>query len=149
MYDLSELYQEMVMDHNRRPRNFGKLDDATQTSSGFNPLCGDEIHLYLKIEDDAITDVGFEAVGCAISKASASMMTENIKGKSLEEAEHTFTEFRRMITRDPEGVDYDVLGDLEILEGVSEYPTRIKCAVLSWHALSAALNGTNDSVTTE
>lgn len=149
MYDLRDLYQEVVLDHNRRPRNFKKLEDATGTANGFNPLCGDEIKLYLKIEDDVITDVGFEAVGCAISKASASMMTENIKGKTLTDAKQTFSEFRRMITQKADDIDYDILGDLEILEGVSEYPARIKCAVLSWHTLNAAMNETQESISTE
>ena len=149
MYDLRDLYQEVVLDHNRRPRNFRKLEDATGTAKGFNPLCGDEIKLYLKIEDDVITDVGFEAVGCAISKASASMMTENIKGKTLTDTKQTFSEFRRMITQKADDIDYDILGDLEILESVSEYPARIKCAVLSWHTLNAAMNGAQESISTE
>ena len=154
MYDLQELYQEIVLDHSRKPRNFGKLEDATGTGEGFNPLCGDQITLYLKIEDDTISDIGFEGVGCAISKASASMMTQGIKGKSTEETQRIFEEFRRMITNSTDG-DYDaeLLGDLEILSGVSKYPARIKCAVLSWHTLNAALsdslNGGTEPVSTE
>ena len=151
MYDLYELYQEVVMDHNRRPRNFRILEEANRTSEGFNPLCGDKITLYLKVEDDVISDVAFQGEGCAISKASASMMTEGIKGKSEEEAEKIFDSFRTMVVREP-GEEYDasLLGDLEILSGVSQYPVRIKCATLSWHTLIAALDGTSkESVSTE
>ena len=150
MYDLRELYQEIVMDHNRRPRNFHKLEEANRTADGFNPLCGDQINLYLVVEDDVITDVGFEGAGCAISKASASMMTESVKGKSVAEAENIFDAFRHMITRKPdEGFDADMLGDLEILSGVSGYPARIKCATLSWHTLKSALNGQGKQIKTE
>lgn len=152
MNDLQELYQEMVMDHNRRPRNFRKLEDATQTAEGFNPLCGDQLTLYLKVEDGVITDVGFQGKGCAISKASTSMMTEGVKGKTIEEAEKLFEEFRHMITRQPgEELDPDTsgLGDLEILSGVSKYPARIKCAVLSWHTLESILQGKEDNASTE
>ncbi len=138
------------MDHNRRPRNFHKLEDPNRTAEGFNPLCGDRISLYLSVDDEVIRDVGFLANGCAISKASASMMTERIKGTPVAEAESVFAAFRHMITRQPEeGYDADTLGDLEILSGVSEYPARIKCATLSWHALNSALNGQKQRVTTE
>ena len=150
-YDLYELYQEVVMDHNRRPRNFRELEDANRTSEGFNPLCGDRITLYLKVEDGVICDVGFQGEGCAISKASASMMTQGIKGKSEEEAEGIFDSFRAMVVRKP-GEEYDasLLGDLEILSGVSQYPVRIKCATLSWHTLHEALKGTSqEHVSTE
>lgn len=151
MYDLHELYQEVVMDHNRRPRNFRRLEGANRTANGFNPLCGDKIDLYLNVEDDVITDVGFEAAGCAISKASASMMTESIKGKTTEETERVFNMFRDMVTQAAgEEPDPDVLGDLEVLSGVSQYPARIKCATLSWHALHAALNSKEgEQVSTE
>lgn len=147
MYDLQELYQEVVMDHNRRPRNFRELEDANRTAEGFNPLCGDQIRLYLKVDEDVIADVGFQAKGCAISKASASMMTEEIKGKTVEEAERVFDEFRHMVTL--EDFDADVVGDLEALGGVSQYPARIKCATLSWHAMQAALDGGEKSISTE
>jgi len=145
-YDLYELYQEVVMDHNRRPRNFQKLEDANRTSEGFNPLCGDRITLYLKVEGDVICDVGFQGEGCAISKASASMMTQGIKGKSKKEAEGIFDSFRSMVVRKP-GEEYDasLLGDLAILSGVSQYPVRIKCATLSWHTLHEALNGSSQA----
>ena len=149
MYDIQELYQEVLMDHNRRPRNFRKLDDANRSAEGFNPLCGDEVTLYLEVDDDDnIKDVGFQAVGCAISKASASMMTEAVKGLSVKDAENVFNNFRQMITK--KDYDADLLGDGEILSGVSQYPARIKCAVLSWHTLKAALSGADDKrVTTE
>ena len=150
MHDLDELYQEVLLDHNFRPRNFRKLDNANRTADGYNPLCGDTITLYLNVEDQVISDVGFEAQGCAISKATASMMTEGIKGKSTSEAEKIFDAFRRMVTQtSAEDIDSDVLGDLEILSGVSKYPARIKCATLSWHTLNAALNGNERRVSTE
>ena len=127
MYDLHELYQEVVLDHNRRPRNFKKLEDANRTGEGYNPLCGDRIALFLNVEDDVIREVGFQAAGCAISKASASMMTESIKGKTTQEAERIFEAFRRMVTRKP-GLEFDadLLDDLEVLEGVSQYPSPYK-----------------------
>jgi nitrogen fixation NifU-like protein len=146
MYDLEELYQEMVLDHSRKPRNFRKLEDANHRAEGFNPLCGDQITLYLKVEGDKIADVGFQGKGCAISKASASMLTENVKGKTAEQAEQVFQAFRRMMTRQPEGDgDAELLGDLEVLSGVSQYPARIKCAILSWHTLDAALKGEEEA----
>ena len=147
MYDLEDLYQEVVMDHNRRPRNFKKLENAQQTAEGFNPLCGDQISLYVNVDDDGvIEDIGFEGAGCAISKATASMMTEAIKGKNVDKAEEIFEAFRHMLTRKPEEeYDYELLGDLEILQGVSQFPTRIKCATLSWHTLNSALGGKQPS----
>ncbi|HIA16206.1 MAG TPA: SUF system NifU family Fe-S cluster assembly protein [Dehalococcoidia bacterium] len=147
MYDLEDLYQEVVMDHNRRPRNFKKLENAQRTAEGFNPLCGDQISLYLNVDDDGvIEDIGFEGAGCAISKATASMMTEAIKGKNVDKAEEIFEAFRHMLTRKPEEeYDYELLGDLEILQGVSQFPTRIKCATLSWHTLNSALDGKQPS----
>ena len=151
MYDLEDLYQEVVMDHSMRPRNFRELEEASHTAEGFNPFCGDQITLYLKIEDGVIAEVAFQGAGCAISKASTSMMTEGVKGKSREEAGRIFDEFRRMVTRSPgEDFDSDLLGDLEILSGVSQYPVRIKCATLSWHTLQSALNGnTRQRISTE
>lgn len=148
MYDLDDLYQEVVMDHNRRPRNFHKPDGANRCAEGFNPLCGDQITVYLSVSDDVIEDVGFQAVGCAISRASASMMTEVVKGLAIGDAEKVFEEFRSMITQND--FDADVLGDAELLAGVSRYPARIKCATLSWHALNSALDESiNRMVTTE
>ena len=147
MYDLEDLYQEVVMDHNRRPRNFKKLENAQRTAEGFNPLCGDQISLYVNVDDDGvIEDIGFEGAGCAISKATASMMTEAIKGKNVDKAQEIFEAFRHMLTRKPEEeYDYELLGDLEILQGVSQFPTRIKCATLSWHTLNSALDGKQPS----
>lgn len=148
MYDLDDLYQEVVMDHNRRPRNYGKPECISCQAEGFNPLCGDQMTLYLHVEDNKIADIGFQAIGCAISKASASMMTESVKGLSLEEAEKVFAEFRSMITQ--QDFDPDVLGDAELLQGVSRFPARIKCATLPWHAFNSALTGENsNAVTTE
>ena len=143
MYDLEELYQEVVLDHNRNPRNFKKLESANRSAEGFNPLCGDQITVYLDVNGDGvIDDVGFLAAGCAISKATASMMTEAIKGKKTQEAERLFRAFRHMLTRSrDEDFDYELLGDLEFLEGVSRFPVRVRCATLSWHALHSALDG--------
>ncbi|MQF68315.1 SUF system NifU family Fe-S cluster assembly protein [SAR202 cluster bacterium AD-802-K11_MRT_200m] len=150
MFDAQDLYQEIVMDHNRRPRNFGSIADSTSTSEGFNPLCGDQVTVFLKVSDEIVEDVSFEGVGCAISKSSASMMTEGVKGKSVEEALIVFQAFRRMLTTTSDQVeDSEILGDLEILKGVSQYPTRIKCATLSWHTLQAALQGSGSDVSTE
>lgn len=149
MYDLQELYQEMVMDHGRRPRNSKVIEDASRTAEGFNPLCGDQINVYLNIEDNLITDIGIQAAGCAISKASASMMTESVKGKTVDEARKIFNAFRGMLTRPDEENDLDTLGDLEFLSGVVQYPVRIKCAVLPWHTLDSALQGKKQEISTE
>lgn len=150
MFDAQDLYQEIVMDHNRRPRNFGSIADSTSSSEGFNPLCGDQVTVFLKVSDEIVEDVSFEGVGCAISKSSASMMTEGVKGKSVEEALIVFQAFRRMLTTTSDQVeDSEILGDLEILKGVSQYPTRIKCATLSWHTLQEALQGSGSNVSTE
>tara|TARA_B100001123_G_scaffold123933_1_gene144327 strand:- start:11480 stop:11932 length:453 start_codon:yes stop_codon:yes gene_type:complete len=150
VFDAQDLYQEIVMDHNRRPRNFGSIADSTSSSEGFNPLCGDQVTVFLKVSDEIVEDVSFEGVGCAISKSSASMMTEGVKGKSVAEALTVFQAFRRMLTTTSDQVeDSEVLGDLEILKGVSQYPTRIKCATLSWHTLQAALQGSGSNVSTE
>ena len=147
MFDIHELYQEVIMDHNRRPRNSRVLEGADLKAEGYNPLCGDQITLYLNVTDGTIEDVGIQASGCAISKASASMMTEGIKGRSVEEAERIFEKFRELIKGEElDDEDLELLGDLEILSGVTRYPVRIKCAVLSWHTLSSALNGKTDGV---
>ena len=151
MSDLVDLYQEMVLDHNNRPRNFHKLDDASNTADGYNPLCGDQISVYLKVEDGVIADVGFQGVGCAISKSSASMMTQSVKGKTVQEAEALFEEFHAMVTRDP-GTEYKAsgLGELEVLSGVCAFPNRVKCASLAWHTLTASLhNSQGGHATTE
>ena len=150
MYDLEDLYQEIVMDHNRRPRNFGEIKNPTNFADGFNPLCGDQITLQLHLEDGLVSDVAFRGVGCAISKSSASMMTEELKGKTLDHAENLFEAFRKMITRNPgDSYDSDILGALEIFQGVSRYPARIKCATLAWHTLHSAIHDENEVISTE
>ncbi len=149
MSNLHELYQEILLEHNNKPRNYRKMEDANRQADGYNPLCGDQITLYLKLEDDVIADVAFQGVGCAISRASASMLTQSIKGETLAKAEEIFNGFHALITDPDADVDNDLLGDLEMLSGVSAFPTRIKCAVLAWHTLNAAIEGTGDSVTTE
>ncbi|MFN0084611.1 MAG: Fe-S cluster assembly sulfur transfer protein SufU [Blastocatellia bacterium] len=150
MSDISELYQQVILDHNRKPRNFRVLDKATRTQEGYNPLCGDQLTLYLEMDGEVIRDISFQGQGCAISKASASMMTAAIKDKTKEEAERLFTEFHRMVKGelDPKAEPHH-LGRLTILAGVSEYPARVKCASLSWHTLHAALEGQDDPVSTE
>jgi len=150
MADLSELYQQVILDHNKKPRNFKRLENANRRQEGYNPLCGDQLTLYLNVEDDVIKDVGFQGQGCAISKASASMMTTAVKGKTKEEAEVLFDEFHRMVKGelDTESQEHH-LGRLTILAGVREFPARVKCASLSWHTLHAALEGKGESVSTE
>lgn len=139
--DLSDLYQEILLEHNRRPRNFRTLDDATHHANGFNPLCGDEISLQLRVDEETVGDVGFQGHGCAISRASASLLTQAVKGASTADAMAMFDEFHRMLTEPDADLNYDLLGDLEMLAGVIAYPTRIKCAVLAWHTLKAAMDG--------
>ena len=139
--DLSDLYQEILLEHNRRPRNFRILDDPTHQADGYNPLCGDEISLQLRVGDDKVNDVAFQGHGCAISRASASLLTQAVKGASSDEAMAMFDEFHRMLTEPDAELDYDLLGDLEMLAGVIAYPTRIKCAILAWHTLKAAMEG--------
>jgi len=141
MSELSELYQQVILDHNKKPRNFRKLETANHTAEGFNPLCGDQLTVYLNLEDDTVKEVGFEGSGCAISKAAASMMTQAVKGKSKEQAEHLFHEFHSMVTGElNEETDENNLGNLKIFAGVREFPVRVKCATLAWHTLHAALN---------
>ncbi len=149
MPGLNDLYQEILLDHNSKPRNFRKLEEANRSADGYNPLCGDQIQLYLKVEDDKIIDVAFQGTGCAISRASASMLTQSVKGQSVERAQEIFDAFHAMLTEPDAELDYDTLDDLECLAGVSEFPTRIKCAVLAWHTLRAALDGKAEGVTTE
>lgn len=136
--DLNELYQEMILDHNRNPRNFGVLADANRKAEGNNPLCGDHFTVFLKLEDGVIKDVKFEGAGCAISKASASLMTEQLKGKTTAEAQTCFDGFQNMVTT---GHGEEALGKLCVLSGVHKFPMRVKCAILSWHAMLAALKG--------
>jgi len=139
--DLRELYQDVILDHNRHPRNRRRLTGAHNSAEGHNPLCGDNVTVYISTENDRVTDVAFEGQGCAISTASASLMTEAVKGKTLNEAEHIFREFQTMVTTTGELVERPELGDLEVLAGVREYPVRIKCATLPWHTMHAALKG--------
>jgi nitrogen fixation NifU-like protein len=149
MSELSDLYQEVILDHNKNPRNFREIADADQTADGKNPLCGDALRVYVKMDDGRISDVAFKGSGCAISKASASMMTQAVKGKTLDEAESLFEEFHRMVTGDLDiESDENELGKLKIFAGVLEFPARVKCASLSWHTLNAALRG-DETVTTE
>jgi nitrogen fixation NifU-like protein len=139
MSDLTDLYQEVILDHNRRPRNFRTIDEATRKQEGYNPLCGDRLTLYVKLEGDVIRDVAFQGIGCAISKASASLMTDALKGKTVEEARAMFEQFHDMVTSPPETPAPD-LGKLSVLAGVREFPTRVKCASLAWHTLKAAVS---------
>jgi len=149
MSELSELYQQVILDHNKKPRNFRKLETANYSAEGYNPLCGDQLTVYLNLEDDTVKDVGFEGSGCAISKAAASMMTQAVKGKSKEQAENLFQEFHSMVTGElNEETEENNLGNLKIFAGVREFPVRVKCATLAWHTLHAALNK-EDQVSTE
>lgn len=148
MSELRELYQQVILDHHKRPRNYRKLPEANRTALGHNPLCGDKIRLYALVEDGRISEIAFEGSGCAISTASASMMTESVKGKTTAEAEALFERFHDLVTgrREAGGAD---LGKLEVFAGVKEYPVRVKCATLAWHTLLAALRGDQDTVATE
>jgi len=149
MSELSELYQQVILDHNKKPRNFRKLENANHTAEGYNPLCGDQLTIYVALENDLVKEVGFEGSGCAISKAAASMMTQAVKGKSKEQAEHLFQEFHSMVTGElNEETEKNSLGNLKIFAGVREFPVRVKCATLPWHTLHAALNK-EDQVSTE
>ncbi|MGD8498684.1 MAG: SUF system NifU family Fe-S cluster assembly protein [Chromatiales bacterium] len=148
--ELSDLYQELILDHKRHPRNFREMPEATRAVDGHNPLCGDHLRLYVKLDGDRIADVSFIGNGCAISVASASMLTENLKGKTVAEAEAMFQNMHDLLTREDAAVDVAKLGKLGVLQGVRDYPTRVKCATLSWHTLKAALDSENpESVTTE
>ena len=138
MSELSDLYQEVILDHNRRPRNFHALADPSHTAEGYNPLCGDRLTLYLQVQGDTITDMSFEGAGCAISKASASMMTDALKGRTVAEADALFARFHQMVTTPPDQPVED-MGKLSSLAGVREFPVRVKCASLAWHTLKAAM----------
>jgi nitrogen fixation NifU-like protein len=150
MSDLTDLYQEVILDHNRRPRNFGALPDATRTANGHNPLCGDRLTLYVRLDGDRIDGISFEGSGCAISKASASLMTEAVKGRQVADAIALFDRFHQVVTTPvDQPVDDASVGKLAALAGVREFPVRVKCASLAWHTLKAALEGTAESVKTE
>jgi nitrogen fixation NifU-like protein len=151
MSDLMDLYQEVILDHNKRPRNFGELDDPDHFAEGNNPLCGDQLKVYITMVGDRIEQIRFEGSGCAISTASASLMTEIVKGKSRAEIERLYQSFHELLTGDPSVVAEagPELGKLAVFSGVREYPVRVKCATLSWHTLQAALKDQEASVTTE
>lgn len=150
MPDLRDLYQEVILEHSKAPRNFRQLAGANRKAEGFNPLCGDHFTVYLEVEGDSIRDIAFQGSGCAISKASASMMTQSLKGKTTAEAEKLFDEFHKLVTgaaRNNGGAKD--MGKLAVFSGVCEYPARVKCATLAWHTLQAALEGKQDKVSTE
>ena len=150
MTELNDLYQQVILDHNKRPRNYKKLENPTNQSEGFNPLCGDRIHIYVQLDGDAVQDISFEGSGCAISKASASMLTETVKGKSKAEIQEIFEKVHRMLTAAPQAdVDTSGLGKLAAFSGVREFPVRVKCATLAWHTLNASLQGKPEPVSTE
>jgi len=153
MSDLRDLYQEVILDHQRHPRNFRVLADATRLQEGYNPLCGDRLILYIKLRDNRIEDIAFQGSGCAISTASASVMTETVKGKTIEEAEALFHAFHELVTgqesSEAKHLPRPALGKLAVFSGVREFPVRVKCATLAWHTLHAALQGRDETVSTE
>jgi len=145
---LRDLYQEVIIDHNRNPRNNKKLEHASHQADGFNPLCGDKLTLFLQIKNNVIVDASFQGCGCAISTASASLMTEQIKGKTAQEIQELFQNFHSLVT-DKQGSSEVTLGKLAVLAGVKEFPSRVKCATLAWHTLNAALENKSESISTE
>jgi nitrogen fixation NifU-like protein len=148
--ELRELYQSVILDHNKKPRNFRRPEDANHQADGVNPLCGDQVTVFLTIADGAVKDVGFQGSGCAISKSAASLMTEAVKGKTLEEAQALFERFQGLVTSDPRvEPDLTELGKLAVFAGVREFPVRVKCATLPWHTLHAAIEGRETPVKTE
>jgi nitrogen fixation protein NifU and related proteins len=149
MSELRDLYQELILDHGRKPRNFKEMPAANRIKQGFNPLCGDRLTLFVKIENDAINDITFQGCGCAISMASASLMTDYLKGKTISEAKVIFHAFHEMVTSQDASKEPENLGKLKVLKGVSEFPARVKCATLSWHTLIAALENNPENVSTE
>lgn len=150
MSELRELYQTTILDHNKRPRNFRVPDASSHDADGFNPLCGDQIKVYALVEGDVVKDVAFQGSGCAISTASASMMTDMVKGKKLDDARALFERFHDLVTSDPtQEPDIDELGKLAVFAGVREFPMRVKCATLAWHTLRNALEGASDVAKTE
>ena len=148
MSDLRELYQQVILDHYKNPRNYGKLETATRSIEGYNPLCGDRLTVYLRVEDGRIQDASFQGSGCAISKASASLMTDAVKGKTLDEADALFRRFHRMVTGAPDD-PIDDLGKLAVFAGVRQFPVRVKCASLAWHTLHSAIEARDEMVSTE
>lgn len=147
--DLGDLYQEVILDHNRQPRNFGALPGANRTAEGFNPLCGDRVTVELNVQDGIVKDIRFQGSGCAISKASASMMTESMKGKTRAEAEALFQHFHLLLTAENGSPDEKALGKLVVFSGVKEFPVRVKCATLAWHTLRSALENAHQVASTE
>jgi nitrogen fixation NifU-like protein len=149
MSDLRELYQQVILDHNRNPRNFKEIPNATRKVEGYNPLCGDHYTVFLQLDGDTIRDVGFTGNGCAISKASASVMSSTVKGKQKAEAQTLFDRFHKLVTGENAGLSEAELGKLAAFSGVSEFPARVKCATLAWHTLRTALESDQNVVTTE
>ena len=150
MSALRDLYQEIILDHNKSPHNFRKMEDATQRAEGYNPLCGDHYMVFVKLQDEVIEDVSFQGSGCAISKASASLMCGALEGKTKEEAQSLFDQFHKLVTGVSDGEDQlDTLGKLAAFAGVSEFPARVKCAILAWHTVRAAFEAKEEVVTTE
>jgi nitrogen fixation NifU-like protein len=149
MADLRELYQEVILEHSKAPRNYRELATANHRAEGYNPLCGDHFTVYLDLEGDSIHDISFQGSGCAISTASASMMTQGVKGKTKVEAEQLFDQFRKLVTGQPRNGCRAELGKLSVFSGVSEFPVRVKCATLAWHTLHAAMQGKQETVSTE
>lgn len=152
MADLRELYQEVILEHSKTPRNYHALPTADHQAEGYNPLCGDRFSVYVQMEGDAIRDIGFQGAGCAISKASASMMTQSVKGKTKPEIEQLFQRFHEMVTgqtSSKEKQTQETMGKLAVFSGVSEFPARVKCATLAWHTLKAALEGKQEAISTE
>jgi len=149
MADLRDLYQELILEHSKAPRNYRELQDADHKAEGYNPLCGDHFTVFLHMDGDSIRDVTFQGSGCAISKASASMMTQSLKGKSRAEAEQLFERFHNVVTGHASNGEQTELGKLAVFSGVSEFPTRVKCATLAWHTLQAALEGKQEAISTE
>lgn len=149
MSDLTDLYREVILDHNRKPRNFGEIENADRVIEGVNPLCGDRMTLFVKLDDGRIQDVRFKGTGCAISVASSSLMTERVIGSTVDESLTLFEQVHRMLTEQTEDSERLELGKLAALSGVREYPSRIKCASLAWHALKSALTGVDEPVSTE
>lgn len=149
MSDLRDLYQEVILDHTKRPRNFGRMEASNRRAKGHNPLCGDKIDVFLKVKDGVIEDVSFEGAGCAISTASASLMTEAVKGKTVAETEALFSDFHKLLTEESVNGEAESLGKLAVFSGVREFPVRVKCATLPWHTLKSALDNRRTTASTE
>lgn len=150
MSDLRDLYQQVILEHAKNPRNYKQLEGATVSAEGYNPLCGDKLTVYVVMDGDTVREIGFRGSGCAISKASASLMTASVKGKTKAEAEELFDRFREMVMGERDaGFDEEALGKLAVFSGVREFPVRVKCATLAWHTLRAALEGEGEPVSTE